>query len=82
MALALTNCAGSLPGNPKLSVAVTDECDRLATPAPAPQPSAVTDAGDAAAAYAAWGAANRSRLIKYAECEKRVREQYAKGGQP
>ena len=78
-AIALTNCAQSPQGNPKLMVAIPENCDRLARPLPPPQPVKTTDAGVAAAEYAAWGQANALRLRSYEACNKRVRGRFANG---
>lgn len=72
--IALSACVGS----PPLKVNLPTECDRLAMPEPAPQISGKTDAGEAAAQYAEWGQKNRLRLKEYADCQTRVRDEYAR----
>ncbi len=77
--IVLAGCAPSRLGNPRLQIELPEACERLAQPLPAPQPDAGTDAGEAAAAYAAWGQQNASRMRAYAACQKRVRDRYAAG---
>lgn len=75
----LSACATSSTGNPKLQVSVPscDDAQYQQLSAPKIDPS---DASLAAIQLAAWGAENRRRAVARAACEKRVRENFARGG--
>ena len=78
--LALASCAQFSPGNPKLQVDVAS-CDAAQyAPLPPPQVKDTDDEGDIAGRLAVWGKQNERRMRDRAVCEKRVRDQFARGG--
>lgn len=74
----MTSGCATLSGTPQLGVNIPSDCDRNAVPVKYP-PIKKEDLGVRSARYAAALKTANSRLYAVAVCDKKVREEFAKG---